>query len=77
MKFDFSKSAEADLQNKLSINKLDMVIKNIVYVTYRVDAILKILREQETDKGLQKQVDEFFEQDGSPKENPQASGDLD
>ncbi len=76
MKFDFSKSAEADLQNKLSINKLDMVIKNIVYVTYRVDAILKILREQETDKGLQKQVDEFFTEEGIPKEPPE-NGDLD
>ncbi len=62
MKFDFSKSTDADFRNKLSIDKLDLLQKNVLYITYRVDSILKILRTLETDKGLQKQVDEYFEE---------------
>ncbi len=57
MKFDFSKSVPTDLQNKLSINKLDLLQKNVLYITYQIDKVLKILQEEATDKGLQKQVD--------------------
>ncbi len=67
MKNVFFKSTDADLQKVISINssKLDLLQKNVLYLTYRVDAILKILHEESTDKGLQSQVDEFFDKDAT------------
>ncbi len=59
-KFIF-KSNASDLQ-KIS-QSLETIQKNVLYLTYRTDSILKILHEMVTDKGLQKQVDEYFEED--------------
>ncbi len=59
-KFIF-KSNASDLQ-KIS-QSIETLQKNTLYITYRVDSMLKILKEQVTDKGLQKQVDEYFEDD--------------
>ncbi len=61
MKNFIFKSTDADLQKMFSI--LENLQKNLVYVTYRCDSILKILRSNETDKGLQKQVDAYFGRD--------------
>ncbi len=61
MKNFIFKSTDADLQKMFSI--LDNLQKNIVYITYRVDSILKLVKKQETDSGLQKQVDSYFEED--------------
>ncbi len=63
------KSTEADLSKILSI--LDTVQKNILYLTYRIDTILKTVTKLDVDAGLQHQVDEFFddkepEQDKEP-----------
>ncbi len=66
MKFDFSKSK--DLQNKSQLDKLDLIMKNVLHVTYELDSIrsmltkidaslVKVLNDQE----LQHQVDEYFE----------------
>ncbi len=74
MKFDFSKSIDTDFRNKLQ-SDLQNINKNVLYLTYQVDWIRKYLNEQLVDKGLQKQVDEYFQQDGSPKEPD--SADLD
>ncbi len=57
-KFIF-KSNASDLQ-KIS-QQIETIQKNVLYLTYRTDAMLKILKEMVTDKGLQKQVDEYFE----------------
>ncbi len=54
------KSTAADLQKMFSI--LENLQKNMVYGTYRLDAILKIVKSLDTDKGLQSQVDEYFEE---------------
>ncbi len=54
------KSTGADLQKMFSI--LENLQKNMVYGTYRLDAILKIVKSLDTDKGLQSQVDEYFEE---------------
>ncbi len=62
MKFDFSKSIDTDFRNKLQLN-LDTISKNVLYLTYQVDYIRKWINEQVIDKGLQKQVDEYFEDD--------------
>ncbi len=59
-KFIF-KSNASDLQ-KIS-QSTETIQKNVLYMTYRIDTILKILHEMATDKGLQKQVDEYFEDD--------------
>ncbi len=76
MKFDFSKSIETDFRNKFQ-SKMDVMTKNTLYITYQVDKILKILQEEQTDKGLQKQVDEFFVDETSPQTDPDDKRDLD
>ncbi len=55
------KSANADFQ-KL-IQSIDTIQKNVLYLTYRTDTLLKEIKKLSVDKGLQKQVDEYFEQD--------------
>ncbi len=61
MKNFIFKSTDADLQKMFSI--LDNLQKNIVYITYRSDELLKLVRSLRVDSGLQKQVDQFFEED--------------
>ncbi len=55
------KSTEADLQKFKSV--IDTIQKNVLYITYQQDKILKITQKLLVDKGLQKQVDEYFEED--------------
>ncbi len=76
MKNFIFKSTDADLQKMFSI--LDNVQKNIVYITYKVDAIIKVVKSIETNAGLQKQVDDYFEDDDetSPQTEPETK-DLD
>ncbi len=40
---------------------IETIQKNVLYLTYRVDTLLKEVKTLTTDKGLQKQVDEFFD----------------
>ncbi len=58
------KSTDADFQKFTSI--LDTIQKNILYITYQEDKILKITQKLLVDKGLQKQVDQYFEDETSP-----------
>ncbi len=67
MKFDFSKSK--DLQNKSQLDKLDLIMKNVLHVTYELDSIRSILVKIDSalvkvlnDQELQHQVDEYFDQ---------------
>ncbi len=55
------KSNESDFQ-KLT-QSIDTIQKNVLYLTYQVDWIRKYINQQVIDKGLQKQVDEYFEDD--------------
>ncbi len=71
MKNFIFKSTNADLQKMFSI--LENLQKNIVYITYRTDSILKLVKQQNMDSGLQKQVDQFFEED--EKDIPEADAD--
>ncbi len=59
-KFIF-KSNASDLQ-KIS-QSLDTIQKNVLYITYRTDTLLKEMKKLTVDKSLQKQVDDYFEQD--------------
>jgi len=58
MKNFIFKSTGADLHKIFQY--LETEQKNILYLTYQVDKILKILRDEQTDKGLQKQVDDYY-----------------
>ncbi len=77
MKNFIFKSNESDLQKMFSI--LENLQKNIVYITYKVDSIIKTVRLLETSSNLQKQVDEYFEDDDetSPQTDPDNKQDLD
>ncbi len=57
-KFIF-KSTDADLQKLFSIS--ETIQKNVLYLTYRIDTLLKEMKTLTTDKGLQQQVDEYFD----------------
>ncbi len=75
MKNFIFKSNESDLQKMFSI--LENLQKNVVYITYKVDAIIKIVKSLETDRGLQKQVDSYFEDDEtSPQTDPENNLEL-
>ncbi len=55
------KSADADLQK---LFQLQLTIqKNVLYVTHRVDLIIRELNELKTNKSLQQQVDKYFDED--------------
>ncbi len=61
-------SPSADFYSKLAITdaKLEILNKNVLYITHMQDKILKIVKELVDDKGLQKQVDAYFEDETSP-----------
>ncbi len=61
MKNFIFKSTDADLQKMFSI--LDVIQKNGLYCTYRIDSLLKNFEKLLVDKNLQKQVDQYFEED--------------
>ncbi len=70
MKFDFSKSRE-DLQNKFQTNKLEIINKNLLYITHEIDKCVSMLRRIEVDTNLQKQVTEYFDDDVEQETSPQ------
>ncbi len=68
MKNFIFKSTDADLQKIITIisSELNLLQKNVLYITYRIDSVLKLVKETHDDKGLQKQVDAYFEDETSP-----------
>ncbi len=64
MKNFIFKSTDADLQKMFQL--LETIQKNGLYCTYRIDSLLKNFEKLLTDKNLQKQVDEYFEDETSP-----------
>ncbi len=61
MKNFIFKSTAADLQKMFQL--LNTIQSNVLYLTWNVDKIRKDVTTMVTDKGLQKQVDEYFEDD--------------
>ncbi len=53
------KSTDADFQKLIA--SIDTIQKNVLYLTYRTDMIIKMIHERETTQDLQTQVDEFYE----------------
>ncbi len=68
MKFDFSKSNDSDLQNKITLKQLDIMASNILYLTHEVDKILKMVTKLDNSLNLQKQVDDYFTEDSKQTE---------
>ncbi len=61
MKFDILSPRE-DFKSKLQISKLDIMQKNILYLTHEMDKCVSMLKQLQTNARLQKQVDEYFEE---------------
>ncbi len=55
------KSSDADFQKLTQL--LETIQKNGLYCTYRIDSLLKNFDKLLNDKGLQKQVDAYFDSD--------------
>ncbi len=54
------KSTEADLKFNIQ-SQLRLINGNVLYLTRQVDLCVKWLKEMDTDKGLQQQVDKYFD----------------
>ncbi len=61
MKNFIFKSTDADLQKMFQL--LETIQKNGLYCTYRIDSLLKNFDKLLNDKALQKQVDQYFDND--------------
>ncbi len=61
MKNFIFKSTDADLQKMFQY--LETLQKNMLYVTYRIDTILKTVVATDNSRKLQKQVDDYFNED--------------
>ncbi len=67
------KSTDADFK-KLSSN-IETIQKNVLYLTYRLDVVLKKVNSLGVDDNLQTQVDKYFEEDNQ--QSPEEDKELD
>ncbi len=70
----------ADFSSKLDqlVAQFDILQKNVLYSTHMNDKILKLLKKVMADSALQKQVDDYFEEDEhetSPQTEPEEQND--
>ncbi len=56
------KSSEPDLKFNIQ-SQLKLINGNILYLTREVDGLVRLVKQLGTDKGLQEQVDKYFEND--------------
>ncbi len=76
-------SPNADFYSKLDLlfTRLDVLNKNVLYVTHMNDKILKLLKTITVDDNMQKQVDDFYDdkqdeyEPGMKKTSPQTDTD--
>ncbi len=54
------KSSEPDLKFNLQ-SQLRIINGNLLYLTKEVDSVVRLVKQMATDKGLQLQVDKYFE----------------
>ncbi len=54
-------SPKTDFYSKIQ-SQLDILNKNVLYITHECDKIKKILMHVETNTTLQKQVDDYFDE---------------
>ncbi len=60
MKNFIFKSTDADFKKMFSI--IEIIQKNVLYLTYQIDHLTKEMKTLTSDKGLQTQVDEYFDE---------------
>ncbi len=60
MKNFIFKSTDADF--KKMFQYIETIQKNVLYVTYRIDTLLKEVKALTVDKGIQSQVDDYFDE---------------
>ncbi len=70
------KSSEPDLKNKFQIDKLDIINKNLLYLTHEVDKCVAILRRMELDEKLKLTTDSYNPED-ILQDIPEEKNDLD
>ncbi len=63
MKNFIFKSTTADLQKMFQ--SIETIQKNVLYITYRTDMLIKRFDKMIVDENLQHQVDEYFEEGAS------------
>ncbi len=73
MKNFIFKSNESDLQKMFQ--SIETIQKNVLYLTYRMDTVLKTVTKLDVDSGLQKQVDEYFEETPPQTDTDEPKGD--
>ncbi len=69
MKNFIFKSTAADLQKMFQ--SIETIQKNVLYVTYRIDMLIKRYDKLEIDKALEKQAGDYYDDDSPP---PGATG---
>ncbi len=73
------KSSEPDLKFNIQ-SQLRILNQNILYLTREVDKTVRLVKQLSVDKGLQQQVDKYFEDDieeTSPQTDTDNKADLD
>ncbi len=65
------KSSEPDLKFNIQ-SQFRLINGNILYLTREVDTLVRLVKSLATDKGLQQQVDKYFEEDET---SPQTDSD--
>ncbi len=71
------KSSEPDLKFDIQ-SQFRILNQNILYLTREVDDIKRLVKRLDVDKGLQQQVDKYFEDDEtSPQTDQSTKADLD
>ncbi len=77
------KSSEPDLKFNIQ-SQFRILNQNILYLTREVDKLVRMAKQSANDKGLQQQVDKYFETDDlegieetSPQTEPETKADLD
>ncbi len=71
MKNFIFKSTDADLQKMFQ--SIETIQSNVLYCTHRIDWLIKSFDKFEHDQKLQKQVDDYFDEDDKehiPEKNP-------
>ncbi len=60
MKNFIFKSTDADFKKMFSI--IETIQSNVLYLTYRIDSLSKEMKRLTVNKGIQQQVDEYFDE---------------
>ncbi len=66
------KSSEPDLKFDIQL-QFRVINQNILYLTREVDLIVRLVKQLAIDKGLQQQVDKYFDEDETSPQTDQST----